>query len=111
MYVMWYEKIDLNSEELDYQISRDIREPVIQNNRCLVHAGFEMHRMNGRSNPVPKQRTSTRESGGTYSTAKRGNQTSYHDWHDKEFGIEWRMDKVDRVSALSRLSNEYFSLN
>jgi len=106
MNVMWYERIDISSEELDYHISRDISEPVVQNNRCLVHAGFNMHRMNGRSNPVPKQRTSNREAGGAYSTAKRGNQTSFHDWHEKEFSLEWKMDKVDRDSALSRLTSE-----
>ena len=46
------------------------------------------------------------DAGGSYSTVKRGNQTSFRDWHDKEFKIEWRMDKVDRVSAMSRLNNE-----
>ena len=108
VFVMWYEKIDINSDSLDYQISRDIMKPVVQNNRCLIHAGFEMHRMNGKNNPVPKQRTSTRSTKvlGVYSTARRGNQTSHDEWHDKEFELEWKMDMDDRIIALSRFSNE-----
>ena len=103
-FVIWYEKIDITSDSLDCRISRDVTEPVVQNNRPLIHASFKMHRMNNTSNPVPKLRTSTKASGGAYTCARRNNQTSHNTWHDKEFGVEWKMDKEDREISLSRRS-------
>jgi len=104
IFVMWYEKIDINSDVLDYRISRDVTEPVVQNNRPLIHASFKMHRMNSTNNPVPRLRTSTRASRGALACAKRNNQTRHNAWHDKEFGLEWKMDKEDRELSLSRRS-------
>ena len=104
IFVMWYEKIDINSDVLDYRISRDVTEPVVQNNRPLIHASFKMHRMNNTSNPVPELRTSTRVSGVAYACPRRNSQTSRNAWHDKEFGLELKMDKEDNEISLSRRS-------
>ena len=56
---MWYEKIDVNSDVLDYHVSRDMATPMIQTNRYFICGGFDMHRQKGHSNPVPRLRKST----------------------------------------------------
>ena len=45
IYMMWYEKIDINSDQLNYHVSRTITKPAIQNNEYMIYSGFEMHRV------------------------------------------------------------------
>ena len=59
--------------------------PQVQSNFCLVSAGFEMHEMNGRVNPVPRLRTAS---------CNRDN------WHNKEMRCKWKMDNTVRQEAL-----------
>ena len=54
VYIMWYEKIDTESDALEYHVSRTITEPGVQNNEYLICSGFEMHRVVGGSNPNPR---------------------------------------------------------
>ena len=61
--------------------------PQVQSNYYLVRAGFEMHEMNGRINPVPRLRTAARN---------RAN------WHNKEMRFKWKMDNRVRQEALSK---------
>ena len=70
IYVQWYEKIDVNSDESKYHVSRTITVPQVQNNQLLLHAGFEMHRLRGESNSVPRSRpTSARRQSSQSSSA------------------------------------------
>ena len=103
--VIWYEKIDINSDALDYHISRVDTTPIVQNCMDLIPlGGIKMHRTVGRSNPVPKNRriqTHKKVSLGDYSVPRTRNQTSEEDWYDKEFGLKWKMDRDLREKALS----------
>ena len=54
MYIMWYEKIDINTDSLEYHVSRTITTPTVQSNEYMILQGFEMHQITGRNNPVPK---------------------------------------------------------
>ncbi|KAL7534418.1 hypothetical protein ACHAXR_005863 [Thalassiosira sp. AJA248-18] len=107
MNIMWYEKIDIDSDSLDYHVSRTVTEPIVQSNRYYIYGGFEMHRTVGASNPVPKLRTSKRSkrTGSTtsneYARPTLNNQTSDEDWHDTEYGLKWKMDNMVRVKGLS----------
>ena len=83
----WYEKIDVNSRELIYRVSRTINEPQVQSNYYLVNSGFVMHEMNGRVNQVPRLR----------SVANNRN-----DWHRKECRFNWTMDNQVRQDALTK---------
>ncbi len=56
VYIMWYEKIDVNSESHDYHVSRTITKPSTQNNLYVVCSGFQMHRTVGCKNPLPRRR-------------------------------------------------------
>ena len=99
IYVMWYEKIDILSDDLDYHVSRTGTKPDVQHNEYMVLQGFNMHRVTGQSNPVPRPRNS--------STSRRTQnpcqyQTSFEQWHDKEFGVTWKMDEEVRTEALVR---------
>ena len=51
-YIMWYEKIDLMTNDLDYHISRTITDPTVQSNEYFVLQGFEMHQVMGQNNQV-----------------------------------------------------------
>ncbi len=92
IYVMWYEKIDLSSDDLDYHVSRTITKPTVQNNEYVVCSGFQMHRVVGSSNPVPRRQKAI----------GRSNERNYNDWHDREFGVVWKMDDKIRSRALSK---------
>ena len=96
IFVMWYERIDINSDVLGYRISRTHTKPNVQSNRYLVHASFSMHRVLGRSNPVPKLRSSRND------TARQNNQRRANAWYDKEYGLVWNMDARVRQEALSK---------
>ena len=60
LYVMWYEKIDVMSERLEYWVSRSETKPLIQNNREFIPIEVTMHQMLEETNAVPKLRTSAR---------------------------------------------------
>ena len=95
--IMWYKSIGISLEDLEYQISGTDTSPIVQSNKYFIPVGFEMNCVLGRSNPVPKIRTSTRPQ-------KEGNtshQTTAKRWHDTEFGLRWRMDPSVQDSALS----------
>ena len=103
LFVMWYEKIDVNSDACDYHVSRTITTPQIQSNRYLIHSGFDMHRVIGSSNPVPRSRPrSARATRSIYDCPLQNLQTSVENWHDREYGIVWKMDDSVRSTALSR---------
>ena len=52
IFVMWYEKIDVMSDNLDYWVSQSETKLIVQNNRDLIPVEVEMHRMLGESNIV-----------------------------------------------------------
>ena len=101
MNIMWYETIGIGPDVLEYHISRTDTSPIVQSSKYYIPFGFEMHRILGRSNPVPKIRTSTRPKNGNTS-----NHTTAERWHNIEFGLKWSMDKSVQDSAISR-SNEW----
>ena len=107
VYIMWYEKIDVNLDVLDYHVSRDMATPMIQTNRYFICGGFDMHRQKGHSNPVPRLRKSTmnesRKSKSVYKQPRTDLKKSGKTWHNKEFGLVWRMDKVDREAAIAKV--------
>jgi len=41
IYVQWYEKTDLNSDERKYRVNGTLR-PSVQNNQLLLHTGLKM---------------------------------------------------------------------
>ncbi len=110
IFVQWYEKIDLFSDELKYHVSREVTLPQVQNNQLLLHSTIQMTQLRGDNNPVPRNRTgSSRQTRATRSTAtdlgdyeppRQNNQSTYERWHDKEFGIIWEMSEEDRDYAL-----------
>ena len=111
IYVQWYEKIDMNSDEPKYHVSRIITKPQVQSNQLLLHTGFEMRQLLEDSNPVPKSRpaserrsrVTTASAGlGEYARPRQNNQRSRESWHDKEYGIVWEMTETDRDYALGR---------
>ncbi len=111
IYVQWYEKIDMNSDEPKYHVSRIITKPQVQSNQLLLHTGFEMRQLLGDINPVPKSRpaserrsrVTTASAGlGEYARPRQNNQRSRESWHDKEYGIVWEMTETDRDYALGR---------
>lgn len=116
LYIIWYERIDVNSRELNYHISRTLVKPFVQSNYYFVHGGFDMHctTRGGGGNPVPKERSTTRggrrrsattstTSLGDYARPRQDNQTSFEAWHDKEYGLVWKMDHSTYELALSRV--------
>ena len=70
--------------------------------------------MNGDENVVPKHRPSTRRSttrsvasasntdAGDYARPRLNLQTSDDSWHDKEFGLRYRMEANVRSTALAK---------
>jgi len=57
IFVQWYEKIDLNARDLTYHVSRAINKPQVQSNCYLLYVNFNMHKINGRINLVPRLRS------------------------------------------------------
>ena len=98
LYVMWYEKIDIMSERLEYWVSRAEKTPIVQNNRELVPMEVTMHQMLEETNVVPKLRTSAR---GDTERSVNNNVRRIEDWHAKELDIVWNMDSDLRRLALS----------
>ena len=98
MNIMWYEKMDISLDALDYQVSRSFTSPIVQNNKYFIPITVNMHRVLGGSNPVPKLRTSARSNMSISANTEARNNA----WHDKEFGLRWKMDNIVRESALSR---------
>ena len=98
LFVMWYEKIDIMSDKLEYWVSRTEAKPIVQSNKYLVPLDVQMHQMRGDNNSAPKLRTSSR----TETARSNANNTRrIEDWHDKEFGIVWNMDALLRRTALA----------
>ncbi len=56
IYVQWYEKMDLDSDERKYRVNGTMR-PSVQNNQLLLHSGLKMQQLLGDSNPVPVARS------------------------------------------------------
>ncbi len=98
LYVMWYEKIDVMSERLEYWVSRSETTPLIQNNREIIPIEVTMHQMLEETNVVPKLRTSAR---GDNERSVMNNARRVEDWHTKELDIVWNMDSDLRRLALS----------
>ena len=98
IYVMWYEKLNVMSDKLEYVVSRSEREPLVQNNRTLLPVEVKMHQMPRSKNSVPKLRTSTRVEN---DRSIENSQKRIRDWHDKELDIIWKMDLELRRLALS----------
>ena len=42
IFIMWYDKIDINSDDLDYHVSRTDVVPTVQHNEYMVMQGFKM---------------------------------------------------------------------
>ena len=97
MNIIWYEIIGAGVGTLEYQLSRVDTAPVVQNSSTFIPFQFEMHRVIGRVNPVPKVRISTRPGGRDNASY----QTTFERWHDREFGIRWKMDEEVRITALA----------
>ena len=95
--VIWYKNVGTGADVLYYRLSRTDMSPVVQSNKYLVPVEVHMHRILGRSNPVTKLRMSARQGG----EANASYQSSFEAWHDKEFGLKWRMDKELRDKVLS----------
>ena len=66
IYIMWYERIDIDSDELNYHVSRTITAPAVQRNEYTICTGFEMHRVVGDNNPVPWRRNTNKARRGQY---------------------------------------------
>ena len=97
LYVMWYEKINVMSDRLEYLVSTSEVEPMVQNNRCLIPIEVTMHQMLGQRNPVPRLQMSSR---GGAACSDAGNRR-LEEWHNKELEIVWKMDLELRRLALS----------
>ena len=97
LYVMWYEKINVMSDRLEYLVSTSEVEPMVQNNRCLIPIEVTMHQMLGQRNPVPRLQMSSR---GGAACSDAGNRR-FEEWHNKELEIVWKMDLELRRLALS----------
>ena len=96
LYVMWYEKINVMSDKLEYWVSRSETEAIVQSNRYLIPVEVKLHQMLGQPNVVPELRTSTR---GDTKKSDINNQRRIKDWHNKELEIVWNMDsELMRVS-------------
>ena len=102
IFVQWYEKIDINSDALEYHVSRTITKPAVQSNEYMVFSGFEMHRVVGGSNPVPKRRNTNTARRGQYDRIREDIHKTFNEWHDKEFGLIWKMNNDVRRKALAR---------
>ena len=98
LYIMWYEKINVMSDALEYWVSRTETEPILQNGRYLIPIEVTLHQMLGQPNVVPKLRTSTR---GDIEQSEINNQRRIKDWHNRELEIIWNMDSETRRIALS----------
>jgi hypothetical protein len=96
--VMWYEKINVMSDTLEYWVSRTETEPIVQNNRYLIPIDVTLHQMLGQSNVVPKLRTSTR---GDVRQSAINNRRRVNEWHDRELEIIWNMDSEIRRLVLA----------
>ena len=96
--IMWYKKINVMSDALEYWVSRTETEPILQNGRYLIPIEVTLHQMLGQPNVVPKLRTSTR---GDIEQSEINNQRRIKDWHNRELEIIWNMDSETRRMVLS----------
>ena len=98
LYVMWYEKIDVMADRLQYCVSRSEPEPIVQNNCYLIPIEVKLHQMLGTTNVVPRLRSSNR---GDNERSAINYQRRIGEWHDKELEIIWNMDSELNRLALS----------
>ena len=54
LYVMWYDKINVMSDRLEYLVSMSKVDPMIQNNRYLIPIKVTMHQIFGQPNHVTR---------------------------------------------------------
>ncbi len=47
MNIIWYEKMDISLDALDYQVSRSFTSPIVQNNKYFIPITVNMHRVLG----------------------------------------------------------------
>ena len=104
MHIMWYDNIGIGSDALDYQFSRTVMSSVVQSSRYSIPFGFELHRMLGRSNHVPRLRISmwlrrgrdrkNATSLGVYSPPCWNNQTSEETWYNKKLGVYGKWTEI-----------------
>ena len=98
LFVMWYEKIDVMSDKLEYWVSRTKTKPIVQSNKYWIPLDGHMYQMRGDNINVPKLRTTSR----TKNAQSNANSSRrIDDWHDNEFGIVWNMHALLRRAALS----------
>ncbi len=125
IFVQWYEKMDVNSDECKYRANGTLP-PSVQNNQLLLHThtGFKMQQLLGDSSPVQEvgqdltdskqQRTTAAASSSlgeyAYARPRRNNQSSYETWHDKEYGILWEM-AVSGIVTLHLVGAGYDAYN
>ena len=98
VFVIWYEKINVMVDDHEYWVSRKETQPIVQNNKCLIPLRFDMHHMLGEKNSVQKLRTSTRSD--AYRSSLN-NTKRIEDWHNREYGVVWKMDDELRRAALA----------
>ena len=96
---MWYEKIDVMYDKLEYWVPRTETEQIVQSNRYLIPMNVNMHQMLGQINAVLRLRTSNRRDG--LEQSANNNQTRIDDWHRGELENVWNMDSELRVIALA----------
>ena len=91
MFVMWYEKIDIHSEDLEYRVAKVLTEAQIQGQQDLVCAGFVMHQKDeSGANRVPRLR----------------NNSVDDSWHRKELRIVRTLDIKVREEALAKCTGD-----
>ena len=71
LFVMWYEKIAIMSDKLEYWVSRTEAEPIVQSINYLIPLDVRIHQMRSDNNSAPKLRTSSR----TETTRSNANNT------------------------------------
>ena len=97
--VMWYEKIDVVSNKLEYWVPRTETQPSVQSSRYLIPININMHQMLGQNNVVPRLRILSRHNG--LEQSANNNQTRIDHWHREELANVWNMDSEIRVAALA----------
>jgi len=99
LYVMWYEKIDVVSNKLEYWVPRTETQPIVQSNRYLIPIDINMHQLLGQINVIPRLRILSRHNG--LEQSANNNQTRIDHWHREELANVWNMDSEIRVTALA----------
>ena len=59
----------------------------------------QMHKIIGSNNPVPRLRSTVARSDEDEKKQRQNYKRREDDWHDKEFGVKWRMSEDTRKNA------------